>query len=89
MLEATCHFSFVLNDEATGEPRGFSVIRFEVEPGVPVAVQTDQTGLFEFGDVKPGDYELDVDGLLVTVSALPKEETNVPLLLRPDPEFAS
>jgi len=85
--EATCHFSFVLNDEETGNPREFSIIRFDVEPGVPVTVQTDHTGLFEFFDVKPGDYVLDVDGITVTVSALPKDETEVPLLVRADPEL--
>ena len=78
-----CHLSYRLR-RAQDEPIVGSPFIVEIGWGRVLRGTTDGEGGFEYGDVAPGDYLLQIEGVMMHLPALPKDCRWQPLIVRPD-----
>jgi hypothetical protein len=79
-----CHFSFVLSSGPEELVLANSEFRIEVGPGLFIRGTTDGSGSLEAGDVEPGDYKMEIAGIVMSVPALNKSESGRSLRVRTD-----
>jgi len=81
--DAECHFSYRLlrskDQPLGGMPYVLGIGGARVLRGI-----TDDSGGFEYGDVPAGDYAMLVDGIVMHLPALSKDQRWRPLMVRPD-----